>query len=363
MARCIERKAGRYTDPSENKTCVSCGKQFVAVGLAQIKIQKCCSKDCQDVQRKTTVQASVLRRKGIPSKPRTKKDCHPCAMCGGDCRKKYCSRQCFVDARNAGIQPWDRSSIVEAARKRPNNVSQTPWHFFYRHCKSDMLAFLRKAAVVYRAKDILDDVAARSAKSVAVDGSKAMQAFFKKLPFVKSCPTCNCQFVKGAARKIPHCSMQCASADFVETSCTRCEKSMKVHFLGGNFEARKARPMCWRCVIHTHPSQRGKRGHKGRCKKFGVPYDSSIRPYLVFERDNYVCHLCNRNTLPRVVVLGNVPHPRSPTIDHHPYPLSAGIMGHEWNNVRCACWECNIKKGAAKYLSRAFIQMELLIIR
>jgi len=357
-ARCAELKSGRYTEPTEVKKCAECGGEFTATGIKEIAEKACCSAECQKARR---VRANRAHRKRYASEEykaanrdtvpaATKRERPRCAMCGKECTsrssKKYCSPKCFVDARNAGVQPWDRSAIEEAARKRPNNVSQTPWHYFRRHCELDMLGFLRKVAGIYRAKDILDVVAAKSAKPVAVDGAKAMQVFFDKLPFVGTCPACDCQFVKDAARKIPHCSMQCASADCVETSCTRCGKGMKVHFLGGNFEARKARPMCWRCVIKTHPSQKGKRGHKGRCKKFGVPYDSSIRPHLVFERDDYTCHLCNRKTLPRVVIKGNAPHPRSPTIDHHPYPLSAGVMGHEWDNVRCACWECNIKKGA-----------------
>jgi 5-methylcytosine-specific restriction endonuclease McrA len=59
-----------------------------------------------------------------------------------------------------------------------------------------------------------------------------------------------------------------------------------------------------------------------------------------------VCHVCKRRTLAVFTMKDRVVHPRSPTVDHHPYPLAAGVLGHVWANVRCACFECNWKKGA-----------------
>jgi 5-methylcytosine-specific restriction endonuclease McrA len=78
-----------------------------------------------------------------------------------------------------------------------------------------------------------------------------------------------------------------------------------------------------------------------------VPYDASVKPHLVFERDGYRCHICKKKALPKYIAVNGRAHPRSPTVDHHPYPLSAGVKGHEWDNVRCACWLCNVRKGAA----------------
>jgi 5-methylcytosine-specific restriction endonuclease McrA len=65
----------------------------------------------------------------------------------------------------------------------------------------------------------------------------------------------------------------------------------------------------------------------------------------VFERDGYKCQLCMRKCLHKFTIVNDVPHPLSPTIDHI-VAISLGINGHTWDNVQCACWECNVAKGA-----------------
>jgi 5-methylcytosine-specific restriction endonuclease McrA len=45
-------------------------------------------------------------------------------------------------------------------------------------------------------------------------------------------------------------------------------------------------------------------------------------------------------------VVNEMPHPLSPTVDHI-IAISRGIKGHTWDNVQCACWECNVAKGAS----------------
>jgi 5-methylcytosine-specific restriction endonuclease McrA len=355
LARCTERKAGRYADPTEHKLCVVCGEQFVAVGLFAIAKRKCCSEDCQAANRRASVREGVLRRKGVPSKPRTKKNRPQCATCGAECRlpsqRKYCSRKCFVDARNAGVQSWDRAAIVFSALVRPSNKARSSLYRFVLRCAADMHAYMRRAdmhAYVRRASRVLDEAAGlnKLLMRATLPGSREMKAFLGAIPSEGVCPRCGVCFVSRVAAKFPHCSTACFKADRTSHECIRCGVAMEVHFSGGNVQERRNRPMCKRCMIHTAPSQRGKRGHKGRCLKFGVPYDPAVRSYRVFERDGFVCHLCNRRTLNRVCFLGRSPHPLSPVVDHHPYPLSAGVMGHEWGNVRCACWSCNSAKGA-----------------
>jgi 5-methylcytosine-specific restriction endonuclease McrA len=44
-------------------------------------------------------------------------------------------------------------------------------------------------------------------------------------------------------------------------------------------------------------------------------------------------------------VIDDVPHPLSPTVDHI-IAISLRIKGHTWDNVQCACWACNVAKGA-----------------
>jgi 5-methylcytosine-specific restriction endonuclease McrA len=234
---------------------------------------------------------------------------------------------------------------------RPSNKARSSLCRFVRRCVADMHAYMK------RASRVLADAAVLNRSSLAVTlirplvksqlpGGLEMKAFLKAIPTEGACPLCGKRFVSRAGARVPHCSAACFKADRTDHECIRCGAAMEVHFRGGNVDERRRHPMCGRCVIHTSPSQKGKRGHKGRCRKFGVLYDSSVKPYKVFERDGFVCHLCNRRTLQRVSFVGRSPHPLSPVIDHHPYPLSAGVMGHEWGNVRCACWSCNSKKGA-----------------
>jgi 5-methylcytosine-specific restriction endonuclease McrA len=77
-----------------------------------------------------------------------------------------------------------------------------------------------------------------------------------------------------------------------------------------------------------------------------VPYDSSVTRRKVFERDNYTCQLCGVKCLERFTLDDGVPDPVCPTVDHI-IALSKRLRGHTWDNVQCACWQCNVDKGAA----------------
>lgn len=65
----------------------------------------------------------------------------------------------------------------------------------------------------------------------------------------------------------------------------------------------------------------------------------SIDRLAVFTRDNYLCHLCGTRTDP-----SHYPNPNYPTLDHL-IPISRGGQ-HTYANVRCACFRCNVVKGA-----------------
>jgi len=343
LARCKERKAGRYEDPTVHKSCVVCGGQFVAVGLDEIQKRKCCTKECQAVRRKETRNASVAARKGTPSKPRGKKTLPVCSMCGSKITssngRKYCSTRCFHEARNAGIQAWDRSKIEEAARRRPNNVSQSPEMYETRAGMKDREAFLRSVGRVWNRV-----IRKQSRAPVAVAASR-FALFVRRIPKFVSCKLCGVQCIKPACWKLPHCSWECARKDCIDAVCTCCNRPMKIHFIGGSVEARKEKPVCNGCVLKRHKKLSG--DFKRRCRRFGVFYDPKVTRPAVFERDGYLCHICKKKTLAKYVIRDGRADPMSPTVDHHPYPLSAGIKGHEWDNVRCACLKCNVRKGAA----------------
>lgn len=79
--------------------------------------------------------------------------------------------------------------------------------------------------------------------------------------------------------------------------------------------------------------------HRKRARRYGVAYEP-IKRNEVFERDGYRCGLCGELTDTNA----QVPDPRAPTLDHI-LPMSMG-GGHLYDNVQCACFECNWKKGA-----------------
>lgn len=344
LARCKERKAGRYKDPSQSKTCPRCGDQFVVVGLKEISHRDYCSRKCKT---RASNKRYSGRSKTVLAKPReSNRECKPrppCAMCGSEIQspsgKKYCSSKCFHEARNAGIQAWDRSKINEAARRRPSNVCQSPEAYAARAGMKDRKAFLRSAERVWKRA-----IRKKPRAPVAIAAS-AFAFFVRHIPKVISCKLCGVQCIKPACWKLPHCSWECAKKDCTDAVCTCCNRSMKIYFIGGSVEARKARPVCNRCVLKRHKKLCG--DFRKRCRKFGVFYDPKVTRPAVFERDGYRCHICKKKTLVKYVVRDGRAHPKSPTIDHHPYPLSAGIKGHEWDNVRCACLKCNVRKGAS----------------
>ncbi|MFI9076051.1 HNH endonuclease [Streptomyces sioyaensis] len=63
-------------------------------------------------------------------------------------------------------------------------------------------------------------------------------------------------------------------------------------------------------------------------------------PSEVFERDGWRCYLCRVVTLPDA----DRYDPRKTTLDHV-VPLAKG-GSHTRQNTRCACRQCNVRKGA-----------------
>jgi len=82
-----------------------------------------------------------------------------------------------------------------------------------------------------------------------------------------------------------------------------------------------------RCRNRAHDSQRGKR-HK-------------IRRVLIFERDGYVCWICEQPCDPML----RVPHSLAATVDHL-VPQSLGGT-HESDNLATAHMRCNSIRGAS----------------
>lgn len=65
-----------------------------------------------------------------------------------------------------------------------------------------------------------------------------------------------------------------------------------------------------------------------------------IDPVALFDRDGWVCHLCNEHIDPH----RRCPDPLAATVDHV-LPLSLGGQ-HTWENTATAHAICNFQKGA-----------------
>jgi hypothetical protein len=168
------------------------------------------------------------------------------------------------------------------------------------------------------------------------------------------CCSCSKPFVSDPRHESRFCSNECASAWSRNVPCRLCGEIVAIRAIGRDARKRRCSAVCKRCAIRrwratakAKDARRLRDNHRKRCRLHGVPYDPRVTARLVFERDKYKCHICGNQTLFLFAWKGAVPDERSPTIDHHPHPLSAGVSGHEWHNVRCACWGCNVRKGAS----------------
>lgn len=81
-----------------------------------------------------------------------------------------------------------------------------------------------------------------------------------------------------------------------------------------------------------------------RARRYGVAYEP-VNRRRVFERDGYVCQICGDETQP------DDPYNslKAPTLDHI-VPVSAG-GSHTYDNVQCACRDCNARKGDGRSVS------------
>lgn len=78
-----------------------------------------------------------------------------------------------------------------------------------------------------------------------------------------------------------------------------------------------------------------------RARKYGCVYEYGITRAKVAKRDNNVCQICGKVCNPLDKTWGDF-GPDYPTLDHI-IPLAKGGP-HLWENVQCACGECNSNK-------------------
>lgn len=313
--RCKARKQGRLAK-EEERACAICGAQMTIVGSAICSTRYC--GQCKQQARRNRKQRQKERvARGEPpirvvSQQRAARKCLHCEKTLGPKQKKYCDQSCFHAARNAGTQSWDRTNQLHA------NV---------RRC----------GIQIFPSKKGLS--AALGGFSGFMVRLRALQRRIATL----HCLACD----KVATEGSRFCSEECCLRFEFSTVCKRCGCEMMAK--GGVGPKRR---VCEECKAirrrdeSREQKQRYGRNHRQRARYHGVQY-VAFPVRVVFERDGYVCQICRKKTLPKVMYRkedGKI-HPRSPTIDHI-IPMAKGGP-HKIENAQCACFRCNSLKGSA----------------
>lgn len=126
----------------------------------------------------------------------------------------------------------------------------------------------------------------------------------------------------------------------VDKTCPYCGKIFHSQYQTKKYCSSK-------CRDKAHQAKRASEGKKvgakyrKRAQRYGCAYEKGITRFKVVERDNYICGICGKVCNPNDKRWGTF-GPDYPTLDHI-IPLAKG-GSHSWDNVQCACGECNSYK-------------------
>lgn len=128
--------------------------------------------------------------------------------------------------------------------------------------------------------------------------------------------------------------------------CCICEKEYFTQFSYSKYCSQrcKAKAKRDRYRIKYGRSKRKSLGashYLSRARKFGVEYEYGVTLKSVIKRDKGICQICGKVCNPNDKRWGSF-GPDYPTLDHI-IPLSKGGP-HTWDNVQCACGNCNSYK-------------------
>jgi 5-methylcytosine-specific restriction endonuclease McrA len=307
--RCKARRQGNLPATAA-KTCERCGAEFEAANATEVTRSRHCLA-CRVEARKewmTKYRAKVSAGTLVPAVQQQTLE-KQCGWCNAKTRrpnhKKYCSRACFMAARKAGVQSWDRTRQHESVWHRGGIWACAPSRKPVLQMLNNMTLFLAKVAKAYA------------------------QASKKE----KACEVCGEACYGFRAR---FCSVACLAKSQRAVSCYQCGAPCQVH----GVHIKKLCIYCSRVAKNKYG-----RKHRSRARYYGVKY-VRFRLRDIYERDAYTCQLCSKRVYekPRYRKSDGKIHPRSPSIDHI-VPLSRG-GNHEPHNCQTACFICNSRKGA-----------------
>lgn len=279
--------------------CQACGIGFECKAMEMRAGRRFCSRACMlSVRRRPTKTCPEC---GKMFAPRHRKDT-------SKGKGIYCSKRCAGAARRAGKRDgrWKEAQELRACRAKVKPSER-------------MYAAMQKAM-----QRQLDGIA----------------SLWRAMSEWRPCLHCGSTIDPSRRDSTAFCSISCAAAYEHTSTCRMCGKA----FTKRGMQGPKTCNLCSKGLLRESKKKhkRLKGNHRRRCRLYGGHYNPSVTSVKVFERDNYVCHMCKQKTDATKSYL----HRRYPTVDHHPVPLSKG-GDHDWHNVRCACRQCNSIKSDA----------------
>ena len=144
------------------------------------------------------------------------------------------------------------------------------------------------------------------------------------------CKTRACRGV-ASAKPCDYCGKPFTSPTNTTSCSSACHRGKKRAYARDYRIRRMAEDPAYRDAERTYE-------YKRRARKVAVTVEEFSREE-VFDRDGWVCQICNKLTNQRVAW----PHPKFPTLDHI-IPLSKGGE-HSRRNTQTAHLRCNLSKG------------------
>jgi len=325
--RGVEMGKDKIPSRSIRKECERCGKEY----MTAFKNQKCCSHECRAIHSRNRVSLACENNAcgkvfEVPAKQSE--------------NRRFCSRKCFAESRQ--LPPKTCLHCGDEFRRfTPKDASRDAGLYCGKPC---YFAAVREGKQAFQGK-LLTPMRRMISwfHDWADEGLKASRAVEREENREHGQPCHECEKSCEPGRKF--CSRECMHTHRVTTKCPSC--GVDVHGVSIFASA----PLCSDCSRESQRRSRRKARKSGRkkhsnwrrrCRQYGGYFNPAVKRDAIFERDGYRCHVCKRK-LPEKFSHDN---PQSPTVDHHPVPLSKG-GDHDWHNVRCCCWECNTRKGSS----------------
>jgi predicted nucleic acid-binding Zn ribbon protein len=272
------------------RNCVICGKEFEPTR----REQACCSLACSK------------RKGGDTLSEKAPQHIYTCQHCGREYvakakeRDTYCSNECRY-AHRAASRP-ENAARRQAKQEAKRQARQDALHGVCSECGQE---FEKKCASQRICSE--ECIKARNARKFREEKARLGRNAGRIRLLV--CEECGAKFEHTIYNAIPKCCSE------------RCSRK--------NWERQNPAAAA---------SIRRRSAHKRRAMKYGNGPLDSIDPYIVYERDDWMCGICGLRVDPDL----SCPHPHSASLDHI-IPLSKGGT-HTWDNVQLAHLLCNSRK-------------------